>query len=628
MSGREPARDSARERPIVAIGGPAGSGKSTAGKKLAARMGFLYIDTGSLYRAVAWLAAQKGITPENPAGLVELIEKTEIGLENAGETRRVTVDGRDVSGEIRSEAAGHLASAFSALPEVREALLGIQRRLGSGGGVVMDGQDIGTVIFPDAEVKIFLSADPDERSRRRWLELKERGIPAELEEVRQDLLRRDRQDSSRDHSPLRAAPDALSIDSTGLTPDEVVERIVGVVPKKTGTPGGAPRRKTAGGRQKKHLKIAVLHRELDYRFRDNFPRDIEGREDDTYVDEILGALRKRGHEAYPFTIREEALQGLKDLDCDLAFNLVEEGLNNNSSLEPHLPAILDVYGIPYTGGDFLSIALTADKARTNEILTFNRIPTPAFQLFETHRDELRPDLRFPLIVKPLREDAGIGIFLNSVVRDRKALLRQVRKVLRSYRQPALVEEYIHGRELSVAVFEHRGRLMVSPLSEVVFYTPPGRPRVYTYTAKWDDESEEFEDVDPTACPAEEVRSLSFAVSLCVIITPHPALRLRGYGRIDFRLSDENRLYVFEINVNPLIGEESLMAVLARNMGWYFPTFINNIAMEAYRRSLREQRGVTLRDLRSSPPLPHPSGEGQDPASDPGSPEEEPGQRSP
>ena len=140
MSGREPARDSARERPIVAIDGPAGSGKSTAGKKLAARMGFLYIDTGSLYRAVAWLAAQKGITPENPAGLVELIEKTEIGLENAGETRRVTVDGRDVSGEIRSEAAGHLASAFSALPEVREALLGIQRRLGSGGGVVMDGR--------------------------------------------------------------------------------------------------------------------------------------------------------------------------------------------------------------------------------------------------------------------------------------------------------------------------------------------------------------------------------------------------------------------------------------------------------------------------------------------------------
>lgn len=614
MNRGEAAGSGFRERPIVAIDGPAGSGKSTVGRKLADRLGFLYIDTGSLYRAVAWLATQKGITPEDPAGLAELIEKRKIGLEGAGGRRKVTVDGRDISGEIRSEAAGHLASAFSALPEVRGALLGIQRRLGSGGGVVMDGRDIGTVIFPDAEVKIFLTADHDERSRRRWLELTERGIPSELEEVRQDLLRRDRQDSSRDHSPLRAAPDALSIDSTGITPDEVVKRIMGIVPKKAASREAAPGRSTEGGGKKKYLKIAVLHRELDCRFKDNFPRDIEGREDDTYVEEILGALRKRGHEAFPFTVREEALQELKDLDCDLAFNLVEEGLNNNSSLEPHLPAILDVYGIPYTGGDFLSIALTADKARTKEILTFHRIPTPAFQLFETHRDEVRADLRFPLIVKPLREDAGIGIFLDSVVRDRKALLRQVRKVLRIYHQPALVEEYIHGRELSVAVFEHRGKLLVSPLSEVVFYTPPGRPRVYTYTAKWDDESEEFEDIDPTECPAEEVGPAIEERIGRLAVRSFRALRLHGYGRVDFRLSDDNRLYVFEVNVNPLIGEESLMAVLARNMGWYFPTFINNIAMEAYRRSVREKRGVTLRDLASNPHLHLSSGEGRDPGS--------------
>jgi D-alanine-D-alanine ligase len=175
-----------------------------------------------------------------------------------------------------------------------------------------------------------------------------------------------------------------------------------------------------------------------------------------------------------------------------------------------------------------------------------------------------------------------------------------------------VEEYIHGRELSVAVFEHRGRLHVSPLSEVVFYTDPGKLRVYTYTAKWDDESDEFDYVDPTECPAEGISPAIEEQIRDLAVRTFRALRLRGYGRIDFRLSAENRLYVFEVNVNPLIGEESLMAVLARNMGWYFPAFINNIAMEAYRRSLREKRCVTLRDLR--PRLSGPAGEAGQPTS--------------
>jgi cytidylate kinase len=189
----------ARRRPVIAIDGPAASGKSTAGKALADRLGYLYIDTGALYRAVGWLASQAGITPEN------------------------------VSGEIRTEKIGHLASAFSALPQVREALLGIQRRLGAGGGVVMDGRDIGTVIFPDAEVKIFLSASDRERSRRRWRELSDRGERSDPEEVRRELGRRDSRDRNRPHAPLRTAPDAVSIDSTGLSPEQVLERILAVV---------------------------------------------------------------------------------------------------------------------------------------------------------------------------------------------------------------------------------------------------------------------------------------------------------------------------------------------------------------------------------------------------------------
>jgi D-alanine-D-alanine ligase len=365
---------------------------------------------------------------------------------------------------------------------------------------------------------------------------------------------------------------------------------------------------TNSRKERSRLRIAVLYRRLDMRFRENFPLDIEGREDDTYLDEIVNALRKRGHHVTTLAVREDSLQDLQHLDCDLAFNLVEEGLNNNSSLEPHLPAILDVYGIPYTGGDFLSIAITADKARTKEILTFHGIPTPAFQLFESHKDDLRRDLRFPLIVKPVREDAGIGIFKESVVKDPKALRRQVRRVLRSYFQPAIAEEYIHGRELSVAVFEHRGKLLVSPISEVVFYTPRGRPRVYTYTAKWDDKSTEFDNVDPTDCPAEDIEPAVEEKVRELARKAFRVLRMKGYGRVDFRMAEDNRLYIFEVNANPLIGEESLMAVLGRKMGWYFPTFIHNIAMEAYRRHGRERHGVTLRDLKEPvpagpPPLP-------------------------
>lgn len=576
-------------RPVVAIDGPSAAGKSTVGKAVAARLGFTYIDTGALYRAVGWLADRAGFSTDDAAEVAELIGLTDFAFTEEDGRRYVFVDGRDISDEIRTEKAGHLASTFSALPEVREGLLDIQRKIGSRGGVVMDGRDIGTVIFPDAEVKIFLTAGDEERSRRRHEELLRRGHPSKLEEIRADLALRDRRDSQREHSPLRPAADAVVVDSTGLDPDEVAERILALVRK-----AEAPKRPA-----KKGLRVAVLHRKLDKRFQANFPLDIEGRDDDDYVEEILGALRKKGHDAFVFQVREESLHDLATLECDVAFNIVEEGLNNDSSLEAHLPALLDIYGIPYTGGNHIAISLAADKAMSKEILTYHSIPTPAFQLFESAKEEPRRDLRYPLIVKPYREDAGIGIFKDSVVRDRKALLRQVRKVLRGYKQPAIAEEYIHGRELSVAVFEYRGKVRVSPISEVVFYTRAGRPRVYTYTAKWDDESNEYMNVDPTDCPAEDLPAGIEEQVEELAVRAFRAMRFRGYGRIDFRLSEDNRLYIFEINANPLIGEESLMAVLARKMGWFFPTFINNITMEAWRRATREQRGITIRDILKS-----------------------------
>jgi D-alanine-D-alanine ligase len=345
------------------------------------------------------------------------------------------------------------------------------------------------------------------------------------------------------------------------------------------------------------MRIAVLYRKLDPRFQKNFAVDTDGREDDSYHLSIVEALRRKGHDAFPFRVQEDHLEQLGTLDCDLAFNLVEEGLNNDAALEPHLPAILDVYGIPYTGGDFLSIALTQDKARTKEILGFHGIPTPAFQVFAAADDPLQ--LAFPLIVKPLHEDAGIGVFRDSVVSEEHALRRLIRRVLRRYRQPAIVEQYVDGRELSVGVIEQGARKIVTPVNEVVFNTPPGVPRVYTYTAKWDNESEEYASIVPDQCPAENLPPELETEIRRLALRAFEALRLRGYARVDFRLDADGRLSVLEVNSNPLIGDSSCMATMAEKMGWPFPKLVHTIALEAYRRAQRENRAVTLRTLAAS-----------------------------
>ncbi|MHB8836080.1 MAG: D-alanine--D-alanine ligase family protein [Candidatus Methylomirabilia bacterium] len=343
------------------------------------------------------------------------------------------------------------------------------------------------------------------------------------------------------------------------------------------------------------MKIAVLYRGLDPRFAGNFAQDTLNREDDGYRAAIIAALRKKGHDAFGFQVREDHLQELQALECDLAFNLVDDGLNNDSSLEPHLPAILDVFGIPYTGGDFLSLAITLDKARTKEVLGYHGVPTPAFQIFRSAADALRTGLTYPLIVKPLHEDASIGVRRDSVVADEALLRRRVGEVLAQYCQPAIVEEYIHGRELSVGVIEREGRRIVTPMNEVVFNLPPGAPRIYSYIGKWDPDSDEYQAIIPDQCPPLEPlpAGAEEAIGRTALET-FEILRLRGYARVDFRLREDGGLYVLEINANPLIGECSVMATMAERMGWPFAEFIHTIAVEAGRQSRHRKRTVTLR----------------------------------
>ena len=223
---------------IVAIDGPAGAGKSTAARLLATRLGFMLLDTGAIYRVMALQARERGIRWDDGPGVAALAPELELSFRLEGSQNRVLLGGSngstDVSSAIRTPEISDGASRVSALPEVRAALLGLQRRIGAAGPVVVEGRDIGTVVFPDAEVKFFLTASADERARRRVAELAAAGRPADPVQTRAELVARDERDSTRAAAPLRKADDAIEIDSSALNVDQVVDRMAAVVEGRAG----------------------------------------------------------------------------------------------------------------------------------------------------------------------------------------------------------------------------------------------------------------------------------------------------------------------------------------------------------------------------------------------------------
>ncbi len=216
---------SGRREPVITIDGPAGAGKSTAAREVARRLGFKLVDTGSLYRALAWAVARAGVNVSDEAALEALLAR--IRVELAGD--RVLIDGHDVTGEIRTLEIGMLTSKLTALPSVRAKMTPIQRSLAVAGGVVLEGRDTGSVVCPDAEVKIYLDADLTERARRRRDELAARGIAEDYGNVKADMAQRDRQDTEREIAPLRKPPGAIIVDSTGVPPSTVVQIILDAV---------------------------------------------------------------------------------------------------------------------------------------------------------------------------------------------------------------------------------------------------------------------------------------------------------------------------------------------------------------------------------------------------------------
>ena len=210
----------------IAIDGPAGAGKSTIAKKIAKKMNFIYVDTGAMYRAMALYLLKREIDPADTNRIAKVCGGADISIEYRDGEQVVLLNGEIVNGCLRTEEVGSMASYSSAVPAVREKLVELQQRLAAKADVVMDGRDIGTVVLPDADVKVYLTASSAARAKRRYLELLEKGEKAELPQIEQDIIDRDYRDMHREHSPLRQAEDAVLVDSSDMTIDEVVERIL------------------------------------------------------------------------------------------------------------------------------------------------------------------------------------------------------------------------------------------------------------------------------------------------------------------------------------------------------------------------------------------------------------------
>lgn len=214
----------------IAIDGPAGAGKSTIAKRAAKELGFIYVDTGALYRTVGLAAARNGVEAKSSQKLDNLLDNIRVELTfNEQKEQVVLLNGEDVSSLIRTPEASMMASAISAVPEVRAYLLDLQRNIAKENNIIMDGRDIGTVVLPDAKIKIFLTADPEDRARRRCNELAEKGMKVKYEDILRDVKKRDYNDSHRDIAPLKPAEDSIRVNTTGNTLEQSVELLINIM---------------------------------------------------------------------------------------------------------------------------------------------------------------------------------------------------------------------------------------------------------------------------------------------------------------------------------------------------------------------------------------------------------------
>ncbi|MDD5089971.1 MAG: GNAT family N-acetyltransferase [Candidatus Wallbacteria bacterium] len=296
--------------------------------------------------------------------------------------------------------------------------------------------------------------------------------------------------------------------------------------------------------------------------------------------DVKSALRDR-HCVFTIKIDHETLFGMSKKSFDIVFNLCE-GLDGNVAGEALFAAVLETKGIPFTGGNSLTLGLCCDKSKTKDILAENDIPTPKHQVFtaDDKKISLEKYLRYPLIVKPVHEDASIGISDSSVVRNRTELEHQVKFIIESYRQPALVEEFIDGRELNVSVIGNGDSAQALPVAEIDFQLSADRPKILTYEAKWAAESEESR-LTPVICPARLSKALEKKVKRMALAASR-ITGCRDYARVDFRLLDDEP-YVIDINPNPDLSRSAGLARSAGVAGFSYQQLVEYILDSAISR---------------------------------------------
>jgi D-alanine-D-alanine ligase len=306
------------------------------------------------------------------------------------------------------------------------------------------------------------------------------------------------------------------------------------------------------------------------------------------IEAVETAIRSLGHQCTVVSLRDEVytiVHWLKEIGPDVVFNLCES-VYDNTLMEMNIPALLDLMHIPYTGSPPLTLGLCQDKGKVKGILLSQGIHTPRYQVF--HRPVRGPEeirLSLPAIVKPVHEDGSLGISKESVVYGEGALERQIQYILEKYRQPALVEEFIDGREMNVGLVELNGKLKALPISEIDYSEfPMGLPKICGYEAKWDPESIEYQRSKPV-CPAPVEPALKRTLE-SVAMEVFRLFECRDYARVDLRVDGEGRAYVIEVNPNPDISPQSGMARAIKACGMTYAQFVQGVIEKALQRKTR------------------------------------------
>ncbi len=330
------------------------------------------------------------------------------------------------------------------------------------------------------------------------------------------------------------------------------------------------------------MKVAILS--------NIFKKESEAKEVEDDLMEVGNsvkrALEKAGHETLFFDVNETTFEQLRNTDIDFAFNVCER-FNGSSLFEPHIASMLELLNIPYTGSGPLTLATCINKVRVKEILMHHGILTPNYQVFYSRNKKLDPELKFPLIVKPVCMDNSIGINKDAIVSNEEELRSRVGYILRTYDQPALVEEFIDGKEITVGVLGNGRTAVVLPPAEVLFREDSDN-LIYSYEAKWLKDSDVWNTVS-IGCPADLPKYQEYRIKR-IALQVYNILGCRDYGRIDFRLSKEGVPYVLEMNPNPGISptvpddQPDFIPLAAEKSGMQYDDLILKIFNEALDRN--------------------------------------------